>query len=173
MIFSKLLLCWRRQWHPTPVLLLGKSHGRRSLVGCSLWGHTESDTTEASWRLGDLAAVAVVVLIAQSCLTLAAPWAIAHHTPLHGILQARILKWVAIPFSRGSLAQELNPGILHCRQILYCLSHQGSPFSKLIQLYNRYHWRRQRQPTPVLLPGKSHGRGAWWAAVHGVAQSQT
>ena len=29
----------RRQWHPTPVLLPGKSHGRRSLVGCSLWGH--------------------------------------------------------------------------------------------------------------------------------------
>ena len=28
----------RRQWHPTPVLLLGKSHGRRSLLGCSPWG---------------------------------------------------------------------------------------------------------------------------------------
>ena len=37
---------WRRQWHPTPVLLPGKSHGRRSLVGCSPWGHEESDTTE-------------------------------------------------------------------------------------------------------------------------------
>ena len=35
-----------RQWHPTPVLLPGKSHGRRSLVGCSPWGHYESDTTE-------------------------------------------------------------------------------------------------------------------------------
>ena len=34
------LLCnqWRRQWHPTPVLLPGKSHGRRSLVGCGSWG---------------------------------------------------------------------------------------------------------------------------------------
>ena len=30
---------WRRQWHPTPVLLPGKSHGWRSLVGCSPWGH--------------------------------------------------------------------------------------------------------------------------------------
>ena len=29
----------RRQWHPTPALLPGKSHGRRSLVGCSPWGH--------------------------------------------------------------------------------------------------------------------------------------
>ena len=36
----------RRQWHPTPVLLPGKSHGWRSLVGCSPWGLQESDTTE-------------------------------------------------------------------------------------------------------------------------------
>ena len=36
----------RSQWHPTPVLLPGKSHGWRSMVGCSPWGHTESDTTE-------------------------------------------------------------------------------------------------------------------------------
>ena len=37
---------WRRQWHPTPVLLPGKFHGRRSLVGCSPWDREESDTTE-------------------------------------------------------------------------------------------------------------------------------
>ena len=37
---------WRRQWHPTSVLLPGKSHGRRSLVGCSPWGREESNTTE-------------------------------------------------------------------------------------------------------------------------------
>ena len=37
---------WRRQWHPTPVLLPGKSHGGRSLVGCSPWGRWGSDTTE-------------------------------------------------------------------------------------------------------------------------------
>ena len=36
----------RRQWHPTPVLLPGKSHGCRSLVGCSPWGRWESDSTE-------------------------------------------------------------------------------------------------------------------------------
>ena len=39
-------LLWRRQWHPTPVLLPGKSHGQRSLVGCSPWGRYKSDTTE-------------------------------------------------------------------------------------------------------------------------------
>ena len=36
----------RRQWHPTQVFLPGKSHGWRSLVGCSPWGREESDTTE-------------------------------------------------------------------------------------------------------------------------------
>ena len=39
-------LLWRRQWHPTPVLLPGKFHGQRSLVGCSPWGCEELDTTE-------------------------------------------------------------------------------------------------------------------------------
>ena len=38
--------CRRRQWHPTPGLLPGKSHGRRGLVGCGPWGHEESDMTE-------------------------------------------------------------------------------------------------------------------------------
>ena len=38
----------RRKWQPTPVFLPGESHGQRSLVGCSPWGHTESDTTEAT-----------------------------------------------------------------------------------------------------------------------------
>ena len=41
-------MCWRKKWQPTPVFLPGESQGRRSLVGCCLWGHTESDTTEAT-----------------------------------------------------------------------------------------------------------------------------
>ena len=39
---------WRRKWQPTPVFLPGEAQGRRSLVGCRLWGRTESDTTEAT-----------------------------------------------------------------------------------------------------------------------------
>ena len=56
MLFETMCVYWlhrahlidarRRQWHPTPVLLPRKSHGRRSLVGCSSWGSQESDTTE-------------------------------------------------------------------------------------------------------------------------------
>ena len=45
----------------------------------------------------------------------------------HGILQARILEWVAFPFSRGSSQPRNRTQVLRCRQILYQLSHQGSP----------------------------------------------
>ena len=49
-LISYMCYVGRRQWQPTPVLLPGKSHGWRSLVGCSPWGRTESDTTEATWQ---------------------------------------------------------------------------------------------------------------------------
>ena len=39
---------WRRKWQPTPVFLPGESQGRGNLMGCCLWGCTESDTTEAT-----------------------------------------------------------------------------------------------------------------------------
>ena len=42
-----------------------------------------------------------------------------------------------------------------------------------LSLFTFMHWRRQWQPTPVFLPGESQGRGDWWAAVYGVAQSRT
>ena len=91
------------------------------------------------------------VKVAQSCPTLCNPM----DYTVHGILQARILEWVAFPFSRGSsqprdwthepqrkpkntgvgslsllqgifLTQESNQGLLQCRRILYQVSHQGS-----------------------------------------------
>ena len=39
---------WRRKWQPTPMFLPGESQGRGSLVGCHLWGHSESNTTEVT-----------------------------------------------------------------------------------------------------------------------------
>ena len=42
-----------------------------------------------------------------------------------------------------------------------------------LSLFTFMHWRRKWQPTPVFLPGESQGRGAWWAAVYGVARSRT
>ena len=66
----------------------------------------------------------LLVSVTQSCLT-AIPW-IPPGSSVHGVLQARMLEQVAIPFSRRS-SQGLNMGLLHCRQILYHLRHQGSP----------------------------------------------
>ena len=64
----------------------------------------------------------VKVKVVQSCLTLYDP---IDYT-VHGILQARILEWVAFPFSSGSSQQGSNPGLPHCRQTLYQLSHKGN-----------------------------------------------
>ena len=46
--FSFTFMHWRRKWQPTPVFLPGESQGWQSLVGCCLWGRTESDTTEVT-----------------------------------------------------------------------------------------------------------------------------
>ena len=48
---------WRRKWQPTPLFLPGESQGQRSLVGCCLWGRTESDTTEATAAAGSKVAL--------------------------------------------------------------------------------------------------------------------
>ena len=57
------------------------------------------------------------------------PWTVALQAPPStGIFQTRILKWVAMPSSKGSSQPTDQTQVLrHCRGILYCLSHQGSP----------------------------------------------
>ena len=65
---------------------------------------------------------------------------------VHGILQARILEWVAIPFSKGIFpTQGSNPGLLLCRQILYHLSNQGSPSYYTGSLNELMHLRHLEQ----------------------------
>ena len=70
-----------------------------------------------------------VRLVTQSCPTLCDPMdCIPPDFPVHGTFQARLVEWVAIPFSRGILlTQGSNQGLLHCTWILYTLSHQESP----------------------------------------------
>ena len=83
----------------------------------------------------------VEVLATQSCLTLCDPM---NCSPpgftVHGVLQTRILEWIAIPF----LTQGLNPGLLHCRQILYHLSHREVHRSTFVILsavqINHHNW---------------------------------
>ena len=82
---------WRRKWQPTPVFLSAESHGERSLAGYGPWGHKKVGYDQAT------AAAAAKSL--QSCPTLCNP--IDGSPPgssVPGILQARILEWVAISF---------------------------------------------------------------------------
>ena len=89
---------------------------------------------------------------------------------VHGILQARILEWVAILLSRGS-SPPRDKTCVSCIVGRYFtiwatkekLQHRTN--GSFISLFT---WRRKWQPTPVFLPGQSHGRGAWWATIHGV-----
>ena len=123
---------------PSPVCLLPPSHpplslpphplprvhgGKRPLVASSpLLSHL----TPSSWM-----SQAPGQGVARSRPTLRDPMNCSlPGCSVPGILQARVLEWVAVPFSRGLFpTQGLNPGVLHWRQILYCLSMpgQGSP----------------------------------------------
>ena len=62
---------WRRAWQPTPVFLPGESHGQRSLVGYSSWGHKESDMTEwlCTHIKGKIEAFRDWVTYQKSCVT--------------------------------------------------------------------------------------------------------
>ena len=71
-----------------------------------------------------------------------------------------VLAW-KIPWTEG-------PGRLQSMRSLGV----GHDWVTSLSLFTFMHWRRKWQPTPVFLPGESQGRGAWWAAVYGVAQSR-
>ena len=100
----------------------------------------------------------VCVLVTESCLTLCDPM---DYSPpgssVHRMLQARTLEWVAMPSSRGIFpTQGLNPGLLHCRQILYHPSHPGSP--PLTQAGTNNRQNSQQHPTLYFL-GEDTGPG--------------
>ena len=85
-----------RKWQPTPVFLPGESHKQRGFAGYSPWGLKESDTTEATW---------IYVLCTCSVMSVffTTPCTMPCQAPLSmGILQVRILEWIAMPSSRGS-----------------------------------------------------------------------
>ena len=75
----------------------------------------------------------VCVLVAQLCSTLCSPMGCSPPgSSVCGILQTRILEWVAMSFSRGSSwpRDQTQVSLPHCRQTLYCLSHPGSPATR-------------------------------------------
>ena len=155
---------WRRQWQPTPVFLPGESQGQWGLVGCCLWGRTESDTTEETqqqkltaphglwnlsspnkdrnwapssrimepWPLAYQGIPDTLILLFTDSLTLATAWTTARRASLF-MGFSRHEYWsgteVGCHFLLQGIfpTQESNPGLLHCRQILYRLSCEGSP----------------------------------------------
>ena len=117
---------WRRKWQPTPVLLPEKFHGQRSLVGYSPLGRKGSDTTEFTYLLKTLRSCCMMCKGLAKIMTVCNPrnqsirllcpqyssgknTGVSSHSLFQGILQPQ-----------GS-----NPGLLHCRQSLYCLSHHA------------------------------------------------
>ena len=72
----------------------------------------------------------ICMLVSQSCPALCESMDCSlPGSFVHGILQSRTLEWVSIPFSGIFATQGLHPGLLHCQQVLYHLSHQGSSLS--------------------------------------------
>ena len=98
-LWSRIWQIWqRRQWHPTPVLLPGKSHGWRSLEGCSPWGRWGSDTTERLHFPFSLSCIGEGNGNPLQCSCLENPrdrgawWA-----AIYGVAQSRTwLKWLSI-----------------------------------------------------------------------------
>ena len=124
---------WRRGWQPTPVFFPGESHGYSSLVGYSPWGRKELDMTEATWLayMHDTNLETCNVFTGLSSFhtgnenpTLCNPKGCSPSgSSVHGILQGRILEWVAMLSSRG-FSQPRDPtriSYVSCigRRVLY------------------------------------------------------
>ena len=102
------------------------------------------------------------VLVAQSCLTLCnLSDCSLPGSSVHGILQARILKWVAIPFSRGSSwPRDLTQVSYIASRFLYCLSHQEMVVWALFGIALLWDWN-ENWPFPVLLATAELSKFCW------------
>ena len=88
--------CRRRQWHPTPVLLPGKSHGRRSLEDCSPWSRWGSDTTEWLHFHFSFSCIGEGNGNPLQCSCLENPGGEAWLAAIYGVAQSRTqLKWLS------------------------------------------------------------------------------
>ena len=119
----------RKQWHPTPICLPGKSHGRRSLVGCSPWGRTESDTTERLHFHFSLSFIGEGNGNPLQCSCLENPrdggawWA-----AVHGVAQSRTrLKWLSSSSSAIHYKLRTIYFIIRSWYILTTFTHFTSP----------------------------------------------
>ena len=96
-----------------------------------LWLPKGKGVAEGIKQEFDIHTVGCLAVLSQSCPTLCKPMDCSlTGSSVQGILQARILEWVAMPSSTDTFpTQGLNPGLLHYRQILYCLCPPGKPLN--------------------------------------------
>ena len=212
----------RRQWQPTPGFLPGESQGQGSLVGCCLWGGTESNVIEVTQQQQQQEVLKVLFdnsfLFRIMRVHFNSNYLVVLAIMLQTFFKNQINEkesWQILGAFSVSLAGLF---IIPRLRIITITGLQKTPCINTLLVYFR---RRQWQPTPVCLPGKFHGRrslvgcspwcrqesdtterchfhfslscigegngnplqcsclentkdrGAWWAAVSGVAQSQT
>ena len=114
---------WRRQWHPTPALLPGKSHGRRSLVGYSPWGCKELDMTERLHFHFSLSCTGEGNVNSLQCSCLENPWDRgAWWAAVYGVAQSRTrLKRLG----GSSSVYKSNVTLIHSILSLSCCVHKS------------------------------------------------
>ena len=96
--FTFTFMHWRRKWQRTPVFLPGESQGRGRLVGCHLWGRTESDTTEATQQQHSLQPNKLLLLSHFSRVQLCAVPQMAAHQGPPSLGFSRQEHWSGLPF---------------------------------------------------------------------------
>ena len=150
----------RRQWHPTPVLLPGKSHGWRSLVGCSPWGHQESDTTERLHFHFSLSCTGEGNGNPLQCSCLENPrdggawWA-----ALYGVAQSRTrLKRLSSSSSKSLILWKKRRTYFGGQWMVSFKPQIPSHLKEELVGYAFWELNRKWEPTPVFLPGKSQGQ---------------
>ena len=80
---------------------------------------------------------------------------------------------IDLRFERDStVGKMLSNCIVSYREIIHERKNQSIQQNSLSSYFKKFPWRRKWQPTPVFLPGESHGWRSWWATVHGVAKSR-
>ena len=138
-------MCYRRRWwHSTPVLSPGKSHGQRSLVGCSPWGHEESDMAERLHFHFSLSCIREGNGTPLQCSCLENPrdggawWA-----AVYGVTQSRTrLKWHSSSSSRSHSKVSNSVGISGPQELAFLTNFQEIQKSGLQEPHCENHWFR-------------------------------
>ena len=150
----------RRKWQPAPVFLPGESQGRGSLVGCRLWGRTESDTTEVTQQQQQQHTHIYIWVntfgfykvhsLAYFCFS-----SRGHHMHSKYLFIPTYTSEKAMAPHSSTLAWKIpwteEPGGLKSVGSLRV----GHDWATSLSLFTFMHWRRKWQPAPVFLPGES------------------